>query len=458
MKKLLLSVFALSAGLAAQAQWTEQATGFSSESRGINEIEILDENTVWCIAYDGIDTANNIQEFTKTTDGGTTWTAGIMDLDGDPTLAINNLSPTSGDVAWLSTINGDLGGGSLYKTEDGGLTWVFSNPPGGYPDSSSFQNTVHFFTPEIGIVQGDPTGPGNGTWEIYRTTDGGQTWSAKLPAVNFTGTVSSGEYGYNSGNVAAGQFFWFVTNKGKLYRTSNQGLNWTKLTATPFSDFGAANVNARVHFSDIDGDITHAVGIMIGTINGSATTPTYTRYTSTDGGSTWTAQAGNYTGLQTIDFIPGTTMLVGNVGAPTYGSSYSSDMGQTWIPIDTGVQRNAIAFLNGSTGWAGSFNLDDTQGGIFKYTGAALAVPSVRPAQQFSATPNPTRGMVQVANDNAAITNVAVYDLLGKQVYKGDFSALNNVNVDLSSLNTGAYILKATSETGATQTIKIVKE
>lgn len=467
MKKLLLSLLVLSAGSAAHAQWTEQATGFDALNRGINEFDILNENVVWCVAYDGDDTTNNIQEFTRTTDGGETWTAGLIDI-GNPAAGINNLSATTADIAWVSTIDSDGGGkGELWKTTDGGQTWEFANPSGpaittvSYSAAASFQNTVHFFDEMTGIVQGDPIG--NGTkFEIYRTTDGGATWSpvtgAALPNALITPSDKT-EFGYNGGNVSAGDFFWFVTSRGYLYRTADKGATWQKSPTAPITDFGGinfTNVNGRVHFSDIDGDITHAVGILIATTNGGTS---YERYTSADGGFTWTDQGVYDAGYQQMEFIPGsqTLVAVGDNGL-AYTSAYSTDLGASWTEIDSGTLRNGIAFLNGSTGWSGGFNQDSTTGGIYKYTGTALGIPSVSAMAQFSATPNPTSGMISIANDNANISEVAVYDLLGKQVYSGKFNAMSQVNVDLGQLTTGSYILKATTDSGASKTMKIMKK
>ena len=464
MKKLLLSALMLSAGVAS-AQWTEQATGFNAASRGINEIRIVNANVVWCVAYDGVDTANNIQEFTKTTDGGENWTAGFVDLGGDPDLAINNLQAIDENTAWVSSINGDVGGGSMFKTSDGGSVWDFvdptptgqSTPAFGY--AASFQNVVHFFDANNGLVQGDPTNTGPiYDYEIYTTTDGGTTWT-RVPAANLPNAANASEYGYNGGNRGDSELFWFVTNTGKLYRTTKNTMNsptgWERLN-TPISDFGAAATNGRVYFTNLNGTLAGATGVLIATTNSGTS---YSRYTTTDGGATWSAATAYTVAYQNMEFIPGTTVLVatGNNGA-AYTTAYSTDLGATWIEIEADdLQKSAIAFLDGSTGWAGGFNEDATTGGIYKYTGAALGIPTVANRPQFTATPNPTNGILNVANENANITDVVVFDLLGKQVYNGKFSALNEVNLDLTSLNAGAYILTATADNGAKQTIKIMK-
>ncbi len=450
MKKLLLSVVLLSAGAVFSQSWVEQNTGFFAASRGIGEIKIVDANTVWALAYDGSGAGEVVSEFTKTTDGGTTWTPGTIDV-GDPSQEINNLEPISADIAFISTVNPTDGLGGVYKTEDGGMTWNPSVPEAFQTVGAtlvSFCNWVHFFDENTGIALGDPIGTGVGEFEIWRTTDQGVSWTqlgAELP------NPLSGEYGYNGGNVGAGNRFWYVTNRGKLLRTSDQGATWEKLN-TPITDFGATNVNGRLIFSDEN------TGLILATSNGGTS---YNIYRTFDGGNTWSAPSaftGGYN--RVLTYIPGTTTIVAT-GAQTTapavpGSAYSSDNGETWTTIDTGEQRGAVAFFDGSTGWSGGFNVDETTGGIFKFVGA-LSVGDVATNGKLTAVPNPTNGIMQISNTNSALTQVTVFDLLGKQVYNKDFSALNNVEVNLSSLPTGAYILRAKDASGAMQTLQIMR-
>src|SRR5512142_2704976 len=79
MRKALLFTFAFFAiAIITNAQWTEQASGFAAASRGIKYVNIVDSSIVWATAYDGANTSNYIQEFTKTVNGGTLWTAGFI--------------------------------------------------------------------------------------------------------------------------------------------------------------------------------------------------------------------------------------------------------------------------------------------------------------------------------------------------------------------------------------------
>ncbi len=457
MKRVLLSVFVLSMTSGAFAQgWVEQNTNLFEASRGVYKLNVVDASTVWGIAYDGSGGGANVQEFTKTTDGGATWIPGFVEVF-DPELSINNISAIDGNTAFVSMINGDLGGGGVYKTIDGGENWDVSNP-GGYTSAASFLNVVHFFDANVGVTSGDPINGTIGEYEVYRTTDGGDTWvqatDAALP------NPVNGEYGYNGGNVAYGNSFWFVTNKGNIYRTTDTGLTWNKFD-TPLTDFSATATGGDMYFSNEN------LGILVKRTGayptGAGVEPTYVLHRTFDGGATWdagTPWTGNLDRPQ-LAYIPNSTTIVATSAFTAngrFGSEYSTDNGATWNTIDFAeTQRGDVAFADGSTGWSGGFtSADISVGGIYKFDGT-LALNNVAANTKFSATPNPTNGALELSNESAAISNVAVYNLLGKQVYNAKFSALNNVTIDLSSLATGAYILQATDAAGASQSIKIMK-
>lgn len=443
MKKLLLSVVLMSGGAAFAQSWVVQNTGFFSESRGISEIRIVDPNTVWALAYDGLDPTSEIQEFTKTTDGGATWTPGTIDV-GDPALAINNICPIDADIAFVSVVDPDNGGGGIFQTVDGGITW-FGVIPDGFQQPTSFCNWVHFFDENTGIAVGDPLA--NNQFEHWRTTDGGATWDLVT-----TPTAAANEWGYNGGNVAVGNTAWVVTNKGKLLKTSDAGATWVKLN-TPLTDFSGASVNGRVIFSDEN------IGLILATTNGGTS---YSVYRTFDGGATWGA-AEPWTGgwNRILSYVPGTQTIVATTMATTGGaipgSSYSNDNGVTWTTIDSGEQRGYTAFWDGSTGWAGGFNEDSVTGGIFKLSGT-LAVGDHAAVGKITAYPNPTSSILNIANASSEIVEVAIFDFLGKQVLTQQFSAMNNVEVNLSSLQTGAYIARVKDVNGAMQTIQVTRK
>ena len=122
------------------AQWVEQATGFATASRGIRNISIVDANTVWACAYDGSGSNANVQEFTKTVDGGGTWTPGTIDV-GNTTLGIAMIHGRSATKAYVVAFDQGAGTQGIYVTEDGGVTWS-RQTTADYQGSTSFSNVV----------------------------------------------------------------------------------------------------------------------------------------------------------------------------------------------------------------------------------------------------------------------------------------------------------------------------
>lgn len=158
-----------------------------------------------------------------------------------------------------------------------------------------------------------------------------------------------------------------------------------------------------------------------------------------------------------IAYIPGTSIVVSAASANPTGSSYSTDNGVTWTNID-GVSHGTLKFLNSSFGFSGGINTDSTTGGIFKFSGIPLKNAEFDVKNQISAYPNPTKGILKLDAGTSLIKEASVFDLLGRQVHSTKFSGLNNVTLDIHSLQTGTYILKVTSDSGKTETTKIIKD
>ncbi|MBN8640969.1 MAG: T9SS type A sorting domain-containing protein [Flavobacteriales bacterium] len=435
MKKLLLLLaFVPFSGLNAQT-WISQATGFTDPSRGLDEIIALDANTVWAKAYDGSGGGLEVQEFTMTTNGGTTWTPGVIDV-GNPALGINNICPINSTTAWVSAVNPTDGTGSVvYKTSDGGASWEQQNSAG-FTSGASFVNFVHFFDENVGFAAGDPA---NGEFEIWRSTDGGANWTL-VPAANIPPFLS-GEYGYNGGNVVVGNVTWMPTNKGRILKSVDQGLTWT-VSQAPLTDFGGTAQSGRLAFSDAsNGCLLKTVGTV------------YTFYTTSNGGTTWSAGS-TFTGShRLLSYVPGTTVLVGTSQAAPVGSSYSINNGLAWTPIEADMQRGTSSFVNGSTGWCAGFSTNATTDGIFRFDGT-LANPTFEADAAIEVYPNPANNFVTISSQLDSY-DLNVTDLTGKVVLQQSLSGIEN-SVDVSSLSSGVYLFNINSD-NKKETIKVIK-
>ena len=54
--------------------------------------------------------------------------------------------------------------------------------------------------------------------------------------------------------------------------------------------------------------------------------------------------------------------------------------------------------------------------------------------------------------------SIQIFDILGKQVGSSNHNALNSVEMNIASLNSGVYMVKVTNAAGNSSTIKVVKQ
>ena len=225
------------------------------------------------------------------------------------------------------------------------------------------------------------------------------------------------------------------------------GATWSAAQA-PLTDFGAALPanSGNVHFSSTTS------GCLLKT-SGTVATPVYSFYTTSNGGSTWST-ATTFTGTRRIlNYIPGTTTIVATSQAAPVGTSLSTDNGTTWTDVESGAQRGAAAFLNGSTGWCAGFSTDNLTDGIFKLT-TPLANQSFT-TSKFSVYPNPATSNVTISATNIDAYQLSVTDLSGKVVITKSLNGIENT-VDVSALSSGAYFFTLSSD-NKKETVKILK-
>lgn len=368
MKKLLLFAIPFLIGVISQAQptWISQATAFPVTSTGVFNVSAVDANTVWISSYDGSGGGANFLDFSRTTDGGATWTAGVVSAPAGHAWCM--IDALDASTAWAMFYNATVGtGGGIWKTTDGGATWN-QQGVGTIFNATSFPDVVYFWDANNGFSMGDPN---SAEFEIYTTTDGGTTW-VPVPAANIPNPLA-GEYGIVDHFCVIGNTVWFDTNKGRVYKSTDMGLTWT-VGSTGITV--PANGAIDVVFWDANNGLARLY-------NGTTGVNTIKR--STDGGATWTAgtATGNFWGSD-VKYIPGTTSKLLSTGAATgfIGSSVSYDGGLNWVDIETSAQRTAIGVVDSNNMWCGGFTTSPTSDGIFKYaviTPLACTDPSVNP-------------------------------------------------------------------------------
>ena len=355
MKRTLLSLIAIvafSSAIFAQTGWTLVNSNLPSTS-GVGQISVgmNNSNALWAL---NINAAGNIvDKYSKSTDGGLTWTAGTFNAG----TGLSQLFAIDENTCWALFNTGASQG--CYKTTNGGTTWVKKGTAFG---ASSFADAFHFFNDLDGFAIGDPVG---GYFEIYTTSDGGETWT-RVPQANIPAPSSSQEYGITGNYCGVGDHVWFGTNEGRIFHSADKGHTWTAaLTA-----YGNAETVAP-EFADALHGVAYRSYLNMGiepTIN-----------ITSDGGATWTSyDVGGTWYARWVTHIPGTvSTYVGSSSEPTMnGISYSYDGGYNWIPITEGYDFQATAWLNEATGWAGTIatakKSTESTGGMYIYAGDSI--------------------------------------------------------------------------------------
>lgn len=176
----------------------------------------------------------------KSTNGGTTFTSIFND---GSTLSVGAiaLSPQDPNVIYIGTGEGDPRnstsfGDGIYKSEDGGKRWAHL----GLDESERFSTiVVHPQDPDIVMAgaMGHEWGP-NEERGVYRSSDGGKTWTRVLHVNDTTGASDLCLDPGNPDIVYAGMYDylrqpWHFRSGGSgsgLYRSSDGGRTWTRLT------------------------------------------------------------------------------------------------------------------------------------------------------------------------------------------------------------------------------------
>jgi photosystem II stability/assembly factor-like uncharacterized protein len=185
----------------------------------------------------------------KTTTNGTSWTP-VFDGEGSFSIGCITIDPNDPLVVWVGTGENNSQrsvsyGDGVYKSLDGGRTWT----------NAGLKTSMH-----IGRIAVDPrdskvvyvAAMGN-LWEpggergLYRTTDGGKTWTAALTISENTGVVDVAMDPRNPDVLYASAYqrrrhVWTLINGGPesaIHKSTDAGKTWTKITnGLPTEDLG----------------------------------------------------------------------------------------------------------------------------------------------------------------------------------------------------------------------------
>ncbi len=224
----------------------------------------------------------------KTTSGGVTWFPVSDQQTSFDSVGAIEVAPSNADIIYAGTgdpISGSLGNG-MWKSTDAGVTWKHI----GLEDTVKIGSIVVDPTdPNVVLVStlGDSTHSGGG---VYRTTDGGQSWTNVLKTPDYDG-VRDLQSAYDEPKVmlaatqGTGGGRGPATGKIKpplTFKSTDEGKTWKQIKIPPFE--GRIALAVAMHTKGkrmyiIGNDIEHGSGL----------------YRSDDGGDSWKHMAGNDT-------------------------------------------------------------------------------------------------------------------------------------------------------------------
>lgn len=434
------------------AQWRTRFSGLSTPQRGLNEISAPDTRNCYATVYDQLNYYNFQNEVVFTHDGGDTWTAATIDSLENNFLM--DITASSGRVVHVIGWNSVAGGGNVFRSKDGGATWQ-REAANAFRDAASYPDDILFFTPRDGLIFGDPAG---GCFEIYKTSDGGDTWT-RIPCANIPPSMAPAEGGLNFmmdhyNNTVWAQTVVFSANGStysRLLQSDDKGLHWyVKCSSMPldFSDGRLRFRNDKIGLYKNNGKL----------------------YRTTDGGATWNRV--NYSGtwfsrdLDNVPGRPGTWISTGG-GAGVFslygrGSSISYDDGDTWHILDTAVNHTCIEMSNAAFGFGGGVTDGSGGNGAFVYSIAnnnrMAADFSPGTDAELSVYPNPNNGRFKLKSKSLSVdAALQIYSAEGRLVHSTIIPAnTTETFIDLKQSPSGAYQLRIT-EGEMIRTMRVVK-
>ena len=404
-------------------------------------------NTVFAARWDG--------NVFRSSDGGTTWSLSLSSLYGSfHAFAVSPASPATiyaicgGDGVYRSTNSGDLwtltvGGptvnfsglviaaaptsastvyagdlSGVYRTTNGGDTWYRGN-----------SGLVYM---QIAAVAIDPANPSvvlaaaNATGAMFRSSDGGQTWTQAQPdslfgAVVFDPTNSAIAY-------AGGEGVWKSTDHGLTWNPTpfptsavydiriDPSAPATLYAATNIGVFKSVNGGASWSPSGLNSawrlamDPANPQVLYAATIGGGV-------FRTIDGAATWTPGTFPASNVWAVLVVPGSPSLV-LASAPGQGLYRSTDQGATWTQTGAGLATGWIESLafdpaSPSTVYAGT-----SDAGVWKSTTSAVNFSPFSPGfprSQAHALAISPSGRFLVAGTEAA--SVRTYTITSSNFY-----------------------------------------
>jgi photosystem II stability/assembly factor-like uncharacterized protein len=305
--------------------------------------------------------------------------------------------------------------GQILKTTNGGSSWVQS-----VPDTNIITwnvNSIYFINQNVGFAAGNY---GSQLDIIYKTTDGGTTWSTK---------INQAFQNLNGISFADDMHGAAVGNKSAILYTTDQGVTWKIATVNITDQLSIYSVN----FYDGLNGLAVGSGIILKT---------------TDGGATWNRIASSlYTGSATLYSV-----IHDASGIYIAGGKYvykSTDAGNSWVSVMDTVVAASLSFTGNWVAidksgyiWVAGYGIM-TNSPVTGINNESFEPNSFSLEQNYPNPFNPSTNIRFTLNKSGLVT-LKLFDVLGREVrtiYNGERSAGQHVvNLNAASLASGIYL------------------
>jgi photosystem II stability/assembly factor-like uncharacterized protein len=356
------------------------------------------------------------------------------------------------------------GSGNTYKSTNNGINWIsYSATTGIIPMS------CYFFTEDNYLITGYSDNHVFGWVGIWK--DGIRTDSWFTPTLSYLGLTTTDWINKDTGYVA-GSDFDMGSYIGKVFRTTNRGLNWTDITPStslyinsikfinantgfiiqPFFEKTTNMGNNWTRISDTSGADFHIVNldtIYIANNNGRVNI-------STNGGSAWLARnTGVNFNINKIKFVNSKTgWIIGKNGTimrtTNCGVNWQLQMGglQNITLRDLFILNENYIWVSGDSGTVKGLVFRTSTGGASFVKKIANNLPDKYELYQNNPNPfNPTTNIkYQISNNLSQQVTLKVYDMLGKEiatlVNEKQSPGMYEVTFDGSNFASGVYFYR----------------
>ena len=305
----------------------------------------------------------------KTTNGGSVWSP-LTDTQASLSTGSIAIAPSNDQIIYAGTGEEDFSGDSYFglgvlKSTNAGSSWTMLSGPFAAGRMYIGSIAVHPTNPNT-VLAGTSSG-------VYLTTDGGNTWTQVLSGAAATGVMFSPSNG-NTAYAALGTYSG--NSKNGVYVSTNAGSTWTLDDGSGSGALPTSSVG-RIAIALAPSSPSTLYAAIANSSSGSL----LGLYKSTNGGSSWSKLTSTpnycypqcwYDNVVAVDPANASVVYVG--GSDTYGTLFQSlNGGTSWTNVTTGSNlvelhedHHALAFSkSGSVLYAGN------DGGVWSTTNVA---------------------------------------------------------------------------------------